>query len=425
MLQAVRHKNHSFVLFLPFLFLYLAYVLMFPTTGTFGDESRYLVYAQYMMQGSLPVGYETFNLFGNGPGYSIILIPILALKLPLMAITILNALFYYFSVVYLYKGLLLITSKRIAGIVSIFWGLFVNVIQLLKYINPDILTIFLITILVYFILKYRNERSFSKQNLLISFLFAYICLTKPIFGYVLLCIILVNIVIYLINRHKKARIILWTSIIALFFTLPYLAITYTSTGKLFYWSTLAGNNLYWMSTPFEGEYGDWFKRPVNDKNLNPKHEKIFDKILINFGPGIEKAVELDDAFKKEAMNNIKQHPGKFILNIISNAGRMLFNYPYSYKLQKPEHLLRIPQTGTVVLLFLFSLVPGIKNLKKINYHFFFLLGFILFYFCGSLIGSAETRMFSLIVPPLLVWIVYILQNTVTIKIKWNPNNAQF
>jgi hypothetical protein len=67
---------------------------------------------------------------------------------------------------------------------------------------------------------------------------------------------------------------------------------------------------------------------------------------------------------------------------------------------------------------LFCMIPTFKNWKKIPYSIRFLLIFALLYFCGSILGSAETRMFTIIVPILLVWIAYIIQKTVIFKLRF-------
>jgi hypothetical protein len=44
--------------------------------------------------------------------------------------------------------------------------------------------------------------------------------------------------------------------------------------------------------------------------------------------------------------------------------------------------------------------------------------FVLIYLGGSLFGSAETRMFTIIVPVLLFWIGYIFEKKFTVKLKF-------
>jgi hypothetical protein len=58
----------------------------------------------------------------------------------------------------------------------------------------------------------------------------------------------------------------------------------------------------------------------------------------------------------------------------------------------------------------------LMNWRKIIFPVRFLLFIVLLYLGGSVFGSAEMRMFTKIVPVLLIWIAFIIQNTV--KIYW-------
>jgi hypothetical protein len=71
---------------------------------------------------------------------------------------------------------------------------------------------------------------------------------------------------------------------------------------------------------------------------------------------------------------------------------------------------------------LFGLIPTFLNWRKINYAIRFMLFFALLYFGGSILGSAETRMFVVIVPILLIWIAYIIQKSMKIKLKFDSTS---
>jgi hypothetical protein len=136
-------------------------------------------------------------------------------------------------------------------------------------------------------------------------------------------------------------------------------------------------------------------------------------------------IQSDDKLKEITLANIKSHPVKYLQNCFCNLGRILFNFPYSYKLQSPGTLLRIPLNGIICLLIIFSLIPTFKNWKKIKYPIRFMLFFAAIYLGGSIFASAETRMFTVIVPILLVWISYILQRTMTLNLQFkekSPDN---
>lgn len=442
-IKSIKTNKNPFLLFLPFLILYAILILIFATNESKGDEGRYLMYAQNLTNGFYSPPFPAIDL-GNGPGYSLILTPFVALNLPHIFIKLLNAIFYYLSIVLLFKSLQQIVSFRLTIIFSLLWALYPSYYEYMTSILPESLTELLISLLLFTIIKAFKSEDTKKRYInifLAGFTFGYIALTKPIFGYVLMLMIVGLLLLLITNRkninYKKSLAIL---IIAFLTTTPYLAYTYHLSGKIFYWSSFGGNNLYWMSTPYEGEYGDWmgFPLPANEKHsisasealIILRHKKDFDEILknkevqkANIVDGITeynltKGIAQDDLLKRIAINNIKAHPIKYVKNCFSNIGRILFNFPYSYKSQKSGTLLRLPMNGIIIVLMIFCLIPTFKNWQKIMYPIRFLLFFALLYFGGSTLGSADSRMFVLGVPILLIWIAYILSKSVRIKVNW-------
>jgi len=425
----MRNKilKNPFILFLPFLILYIVIAILFPTNGTTGDEGLYLKLGHRLLNGFFSPNRPNIDL-GNGPGYPIILMPFLALNLPLLFITILNAVLYYLSIVFLFKTLKSLVSLKLSFLISIFWAFYINMYEYIPIIYTEVLTVFLITMIGYTLVKAFESKSNKKYIFFTGFLIGYLALTKPIFGYVIMVGLPVSIVMYLIKRssqnYKKSFLIL---IIAFTITVPFLIYTYSLTNKAFYWGSSGGNNLYWMSSPDHLEYGSWVEYPVIDKEsrmpgskelLIQNHKKDFKVFDFTTLPR-------DSAVKAIAIENIKSHPKKFLLNCFCNMGRMLFNFPYSYKLENPLTLLRLPFNGLILVFFLFSIIPAIYNWKKINFGIRFLILFSLIYLGGSILGSAETRMFSMIVPIFLIWIAYIIQRSLKIKIKFDSDQKIF
>jgi hypothetical protein len=425
-----KNIKDPFLIFLPFLIAYILLIVFFSPTQNYGDESRYLNYANNLLKGFYSPPPPKIDL-GNGPGYPLILTPFLLLNLPVIFIKVMNAFFYYLSLILLFKALQELVTFRFAILFSLAWAFYPSIYENLLYVLPEVFSVFLISLLIYFLIKsFRcdpDKKGYKYYVLFAGITFGYLALTKPIFGYVILTMILIMGIIFLIRRQnkifKKAFLIL---IIAFISTSPYLAYTYHLTGRVFYWSTYGGNNLYWMSSPNEKEYGSWAPSSFNKADYIEQETNIpgyADSIIkyhkedfayVNEFNGIEH----DDAYKKLAIKNIQSYPLKFIQNCISNLGRMIFNYPYSYKIQNPGTLFRFPFNGALVFLMTFCTILGILNWTRLEFSLRFLLLFSFIYLGGSLLGSAETRMFTLIVPVFLIWIAYILKKTVVIKPKW-------
>ena len=449
-LKRINTVKNPFLLFLPFFIFYIVLILILANPSLYGDEGRYLKYARNLTHGfySSP---EPFLDLGNSPGYSLIMVPFVALKLPLISIKLLNALFYYLSVVFLFKALRRVVSYKFSIIFSILWALYPNNFKVITHALPEVFSCSLIPLLIFFItFGLDNEKSKNSNFYVIAagVTFGYLALTKPIFGYVIFTMIIGTIVMLVFNKkstnYKKSLIVV---LIAFLTTLPWLGYTYHMTGKLFYWGTSGGNNLYWMSSPFKNEFGDWKNQsfdssteikkgfiPGSSKIMQLQHGKDFQSILENpeakklyskngeiYGSPYTGVIQ-DDVLKRIAIENIKSHPLKFLQNCISNVGRMIFNYPASYTIQKPSTLKRMPVNGTLIVFSAFCFIMTLLYWKKIIFPIRFLLFFGFIYFGGSILGSAEPRMFTPVVPILLIWIAYILQNTVTIKAKFADEN---
>jgi 4-amino-4-deoxy-L-arabinose transferase-like glycosyltransferase len=445
----IRVTENPYLLFLPFLLLYILFVLIFQHSSLQGDEDRFLLYAK-----NLTIGYyspPSHITLGQGPGYSVILTPFLVFDLPLLYVKLMNPLFHYLSIIFLFKALKRIVSFKITMLFCLFWACYYNSFVYMHLIYSEIFTSFLVSLLLFFLVKgFTPDSSVNgrKYIILSGFIMGYIVLTKVIFAYVILILVIILGLLWITKRsavnYRKGLLVLAVAFITVS---PYLIYTYKLTGKIYYWSTYGGENLYWMTTHHEGEYGSWFAAPnrpsnfgknkdsvmhfdesgylnfVDGDNLIPgtgdsiisRHQKDFDEITRNATTGLQR----DAVFKRIAIRNIKSNPAGYIKNCLSNIGRILFNYPYSYATQRPSTLLRFPLNGIIAFLMIFCIVPTFLNWRKIIFPIRFMLFFILLYLGGSVLGTAETRMFSIIVPMLLFWIAFILVKSVKIKLKFS------
>lgn len=457
MLNFIKNKKittNPFLLFSPFLLLYIILVLLFPTHGVTGDESKYLNLAGNLTHGFYSAPAPNIYL-GEGPGYPIILMPFIALNLPLLCITLLNAVLYYLSIVLLYKALqTVISNNKIIITICLFWGFYYNLYEFVPIIFTETVTVFLIALILYYLMKaFETEQTKGKIKYIViaGIAIGYLALTKLIFAYVLLVLLFGAVLLWFINKksanYRKSVFVLLVSFATIS---PYLIYTYHLTGRFFYLGTSGGVNMYWMSTPYEGEYGSWFSELKQEGNIdnnvqdiqNPKHENqllsktrefnipgLYDSLKAKHQKNFDEiynytGVERDDAFKRIAIQNIKSNPIKFLKNCFANVGRILFNYPYSYQLQRPATLIRFPLSGIILVLMLYSFIPTIINWRKILFPIRFILFFVFVYLGGSVLGSAESRMFTMIVPMLLLWIAYILNKTVKVNLHISETTAK-
>jgi len=406
----LKHQllRNPFLIFLPFLMYYVFYVIRHHTDAMIGDESRYYQYAQNLLQGFYASQSDDMYLW-NGPGYPVFLMPFVYFKMPLLFITLTNAVLQYLSIVYLFKSIKLLSNNKSALIFSLFWAIAFGAYSHMQSIITESLSYLLVALLSYFIILSFQKR--RKINMLFAgFLLGYLALTKIIFGYIVAILFIINLFIWLIKKqNKNYRTGIFISTIALLTIVPYLLYTQSLTGKFFYLGNSGGLSLYWMSTPYENEYGDWnninfiagnpaLSKPDHQAKLSVHHQKEMNEIL-QF-----KKVERDEAFKKAAIKNIKTHPKKYLKNIVYNISRMFFNTPNSYSYKSITKL--IWHSGILIFLILAGIFFSVANRKKIDYSIVFLVTIAGLFIGATSLLSADYRLFSPIIPLLLVWIAY-------------------
>ncbi len=443
-----RIFDRPWLLFLPVLFVYLIFIVFTSSAGLHGDEVRHMNYVRNLSQGffSPPPPHVDLEV---GPGYPLFLLPFYLLDAPLLIMRLLNGLLLYGSLVFLYAALRRFVSVKITLMASFFWAFYFNAVDYIGLLYSESLAIFLTTAFLYLVaeLLHAKSRAGSIRLVLLSGItLSLLILTKLIFGYVLLLLLAGMLLLWLFDRRNSHyQPLLQLLLVAFLCVLPYLAYTLSLSGRYFYWGTSAGLNLYPMSSPFEDEYGSYMPGPTDTKDedvvsltnigrekakggglnlinrtvyvssymdsINRRHKADYDTFDRYTG------VARDDAYKRKAMENIRNHPVKFIRNCFSNLGRIFFNFPYSYMPQKPSTLARLPMSGTLLLLMLIAVYPTLVNWRRLPFAVRFLLLFTLIYLGGSIPGSAETRMLTTVVPVLLLWLAIVLSRTIKLDFR--------
>jgi len=444
----IKWNVNPYVIFVPFLIFAIIFVVLKSTDPLWGDEAAYLLFAKNLLHGTYSPPPPDINL-DYGPGYPLFLAPFLALNSSYLLIKLMNPIFYYFSIVFLYKAIIQITNnKRLGMIIGLFWALYYNAYYFLHRMHPEIFVMFLVTLLILLLLKAFNSALpifRNKYIYLAGFIFGYIALTKVIFGYVYLTMFIGLVILWIFNRKSiNYKIGIFILITAFATTLPYLIYTYKVTDRIFYWASTSGNNMYWLANPVEGEYANWLPDP-EISNESVEHDSSYketeDLSLHNqsiFIPGAQdsvnrhhsknfeeinkyKGLARNDALTKIAIQNILNYPAMFVRNCFCNISRMLFNYPNAYMLQKPSNLSRFPLNGIILIFMIFSILPTIINWRKIIFPIRFIIFFAFIYLGGSVFGSAESRMFTVIAPMLIFWISSIVNKTIKINLRFDKS----
>ncbi len=419
-MRNLKVTRNPYLLFSPFLLLFVVIVLFLHTSTLKGDESGYLYFAQNLLHGFYSTPAPRINLWW-GPGYPLLLVPFQALHLPVISISLMNAVFQYLSLVFLFKAMLYFVEFRKALIFSLFWGLCFSSYLYLALILTEPFIIFLISLFVLSIIR-SFKGQINKFVFLSGFILGYIALTKVIFGYVLLSLLIWNALLLLKNRkdneYRKTALIM---LIAFITVMPYLLYTYNLTGRFYYWGNSGGMSLYWMSNPCENEYGSWINEKLSQKETFTTHGCSAILLKINHQKDIDevikyKGIQKDDAYKRIAIQNIKENPVKYGKNVLANISCLMFDFPQTYTYQR--YLLKIWYFSILYTLMLVSLVLTIFNWRNIPFYIKFIVVFAFMYLGGSSLVSGASRQFVIMVPALLVWIAYVFDKSIVVKIRF-------
>jgi 4-amino-4-deoxy-L-arabinose transferase-like glycosyltransferase len=408
--------RNPFFIYLPFLCFYAYTIVINKWPKLYGDEIRYVAFAKNLLHGFYSPHMPHINLW-NGPGYPLTLVPFIAFKVPMLYTTLMNAVFLYLAVVFLYKALRMISNHRIALVAGLLLAMYPNAWSVLPILYTEPLTYLMVSAILYTVTL--NDRKNHKGYLILAgLLLGLLTLVKIIFGYVLLAGIVACLGMLLVKRNRyytirSAKILL----IAFAITVPYLVYTWQLTGKAFYWGNSGGMSLYWMSTPYANEYGDW-KNPDLDNNQYPNgypspgvvkllkknHSKEVNAILKH------NELEQDALFKQAAIRNIQKAPLKFVTNYYYNFARMFFNFPYSYSYQDAAILGNILRGSLILWASTIGIVLTWINRRQLIYPAKFLLALSGIYLLLSGALSAYPRQLDVMLPVLLFWMGYLAAN---------------
>ncbi len=386
---------------LPLLLLYLLLVILLSTDAFQRNEGGYFAYARRLLG-----DYDSSHLrLWWGPGYSLVLVPFVALDLPLLAARLMNAFFLFGALIYFYGTVSLYLEERYSLVITYILGLYPPFMRELPFLLTENLVYLLVCGFMFHFCKLLQGTGKKPLHLLAASLYlAYLALTKIFFGYVILAGLVLSLLLFAWRRQGRRKTTTVVYGLSLLWCIPYLLVTYSWTGKVFYWATSGGLSLYWMSSPHAGELGSWYSD--DDVQTIPElapHRAFFAEMADL------SEVERDAALKRQALDNIIHHPSSFLMNWIANVGRLLFSYPFSYTPQKlGTYFYLLPNMFLVVFLLLSAYPAGMRR-KAIPYEIYALLLFALIATGGTSLLCAYDRQFRPQVPIFLLWmsIVYL------------------
>lgn len=418
----------SLMLFIPLLIIYTINTLIFNSNELDSDEIRYVMFANNLVNGFYTEASNP-NLM-NGPGFPLYLAAYLKLGLPLIVPKLVNGLLIVFSVFFLYESLLYYVSKKAALLAAYCFGLYLPMFKWIRLNFSEAISMFLICGFMYFMIRLLTSERFRVKDLIIpAFLLGYLVLVKTIFAYAIYVALLLSILYFLLYRTQKSAKNVAVFVLSLVVTIPFLIYTYSVTGRVMYWGSNGGEQLYWMTTRYDNEYGHWIDsdhlllRRIPD--MHPSHIALYDSVY----NGKRSWVEMNDMFMHQAVENIKLNPKAYLYNIVANTMRMVADGPLSYKYQSLRPYLYLLVNALLIVPLFFSLYPAWKHRKSIPFEIITLSVFILLYVGGSALLAAIHRYFILVIPYIIFWLAFMYSNFIQISFKNNfedtPTAASF
>ena len=428
-------RYFEWVVTLPILFFLLLVFAILGKNEPLSDGIRYWLTAGDFLNGFSEKEILDSNLLTNGPFYPLVLAFFRVIGFSVKACIMSNAFFIYIASVYFFKLLRNYLSIR-KSLLSTY--LLVLIDPFLLYwgakLYSEPLAILFVCLFLYSGHLFLIQN--SKQHLYWSALWlGLLVLTRVIFGYVILALLILFIILFILDRKKESYFKITKLLtFAFIFTIPYLIFTYTITQKVFYWSNNGGALLYWTSSPYKTDLGEWHVfnlealkdhlaarynqfSGLDSLHLRKVNDIILDKIKEDHTPFLDSTVglnklEFDTKLKQKAISNIQNHPLNFFRNWLLNTGRLMIGYPHALYFKPPYSpvfsLLNILKSSLVLFLFMASIL---LYLIKSNYWDPWLLFVIMFlgvYLGGQSLLAVQSQRFLLPIYAPIVFIISVI-----------------
>jgi hypothetical protein len=376
-----------------------------------GDGWRYLAYARNLLRG----GYaspETL-MFWNGPGYPLTLAPWVALHAPMALARLANALWLYLAAVHCQGALRALGLERrtllyaylIAGLLFLHGAL-------LGSLMSESLSAFLVGGAAW---HYARSGSVPRERThlaLAGLYLGYLALTKVFFGYALEAALILAAAAWLAYRRgagayaraaaSAARRGAVACALGLALCVPWLAYTWSQTGKAHFWGNSGGLQAWYLSWPEKEYYGDWLNWQAILEHPDFFRPHLGDvNAMLKYDP-----VGQDSLLKAWARRNCREHPGKCFTNWRANVNRMVFGYPITPYAGGGAELATGNRSFVYALPFFLlaaAAIPGWVGRRRLRPEAHACLMFALLSLGGTSLLSAIPRQVFPMLPLLLIW----------------------
>ena len=319
---------------LPLLVLLLLVTAVFPERQD--DEAGYLELARNIAHGHYATGRPDALLDADpsypdlwfGPGLPLVLAAPVALGLPLGLVRLVGPLALFGALALVFRLLQRYLPRRAALAWTYALGLYPPFYTLLPNLHSEPLAILFLAAALAALARVA-EGAPRRWQLLGGAALAGLALTRVDYGWVITVAALAFLGWWLVSRRRQALRLALTCAVGLALCLPWLAYTYAKTDRVFQWGNSGSLSLYWMSSPYKGDLGDWQQASAvfSDPHLAP-HRPFFETLR-----GLP-LPEQNARLERRALRTILHHPVAYAGNVAANVSRLLFDTPYSYTPQR-------------------------------------------------------------------------------------------
>lgn len=374
-------RRLEFLLFGGVLVFYVLVTFLANRPDLIWDEGRYLDYALNLTRGYY-VSPEKPDIV-NGPGYPLVLAPLVHLKAPFLAMRMVNALFMALAAWFSFRAVLPYTGRRWALAVALVTAFHPSLIRTAPYMMTEPLALACIAGFAWAFTHALWAPSWRIPVILAAALaFASLIMTRVFFGNVLLAMLALVAVLLAFWRAQRRMLSRALTILLLTLALcvPWLAYTKSKTGNLLCWSTNGGELLYWATSTKPGENGHWF----SEEDAQTKPELIAnghrDFYKANYYLPVK---QREEALKKKAFENIRANPAGVFKNWLCNWGRLLFGFPRSYQPEELVMLVLVVVNAPILCVVLFACALGLRYWRATPPELILLAAMILIYLGGT------------------------------------------
>jgi hypothetical protein len=379
----------------------LAYGVLALITGNApadGDEIRYLEHALNFTQGYfLPV--ERPELL-NGPGYPLILLPLVKMGAPMLVLRLLNAVAAGVGFLWFWK----LGRQFIQQHWALAFALLTMCHPVLMRQGGQVMTEVITQALVggaALLMAYSLHDVRWKWRPLLRAMIALgvLTMTKVIFGHVMSALLVFSLLAILLVKgwRTTARKVALICAGGLLCCAPYLVYTHGLTGQWFKWSTSGGELMYWLTSHHPGENGHWYPEDwaLVRSELAPNHAEFIHRVVAA-GP-----LQADSLYGEKVKEHL-QEPSAVLYNYLCNWCRMFFGFPRSFEYERLSALAPILVNGLLLLSMACAAILGWLRREQLPQSLLALLIMGLIYTGGSSLAPSQPRYFITAFPLLLL-----------------------